>query len=121
MQKKNKVENETKYLKFGDIVFMDFSPSKGHEQQGPRPAMVLSSPNPYSIMISVAPITSTARVFPLNVPLDSTTKTTGVILMNHHRSIDKVAREVRFIEHAPEHVLDQVRSILKAIYEDALE
>ena len=33
-----------KYIpKQGDIVFLDFNPTKGHEQSGVRPAVVVST------------------------------------------------------------------------------
>lgn len=114
-------KNELENLKFGDIVYMDFSPAVGHEQRGHRPAIVVSSPNPrlYN-MISVAPITNTDNGFPLHVSLGSTTKTKGFIIMEQVKSIDLSARKVSFIEHAPENVIGQVREVFKAVYEDAL-
>lgn len=115
-------KNELENLKFGAIVFMDFSPAVGHEQKGYRPAIVISSPNPnlYN-MISVAPITNTDNGFPLHVPLGSKTKTKGFIIMEQIKSIDMSTRKVRFVEHAPQEVTSKVRETFKALYEDALE
>ena len=32
-----------KCLKQGDVIYMNFSPTKGHEQEGYRPALVVSN------------------------------------------------------------------------------
>lgn len=43
-----------------DIVFLDFDPTKGHEQKGYRPAIVISNDvfNQNTKMIMLCPITS---------------------------------------------------------------
>lgn len=56
-----------KYIpKQGDIVFLDFNPTKGHEQAGKRPAVVISTNvfNQNTKMIIVCPITSSNKEFP---------------------------------------------------------
>ncbi len=44
----------------GDIVWIDFSPTRGHEQSGLRPAVVISSAkyNSFSNLILVCPMTT---------------------------------------------------------------
>ena len=44
----------------GDIVYLDFNPTKGHEQKGKRPAIVISNNvfNKNTKMAMVCPITS---------------------------------------------------------------
>ena len=49
-----------KYIpKQGDIIFINFNPTKGHEQKGQRPAIVVSTNifNTYTNMAMVCPIT----------------------------------------------------------------
>jgi len=81
-------------VKQGDIIKLDFSPAIGHEQDGYRPAVVVS--NDFAIsktnMVYVAPITNTARRFPLHVTLDDRTKTTGEILCEQVKAVDLTAR-----------------------------
>ena len=63
----------SKITKMGDIVFINFSPTKGHEQ---RPAVVLSN-NIFNIkthMIIVCPITSNIKEFPFHYRLEDTKK-----------------------------------------------
>ena len=90
--------------KKGDIIFVDFNPIKGHEQKGPRPAIVLSNEiyNKYTNMAIVCPITSNYKDFPIHYELKDSKKIKGVVLCEHIRSIDYNARKVSFVEKASE-------------------
>ena len=82
----------------GDLVWTDFDPSLGREQNGRRPALVLS---PVELarntgFVIVAPITSRVRPFPTSVVLPDGSVIAGEILLNQIRSIDTLARPVRF-------------------------
>ncbi len=82
----------------GDIVFVDFSPTSGHEQKGMRPAVILSKGifNKASGMALVVPITSQQKGYPFEVVLRSK-KVSGVALADQIRSIDYVARHARHV------------------------
>ncbi len=88
--------------KQGDIVYLDFSPTKGHEQKGKRPAFVISHGifNKYTKMIYVCPITSNTKDFPTHYILEDTEKIKGSVLCEHLRSIDYASRNIRFVEKA---------------------
>ncbi len=88
------------YPQKGDIVWVDFNPTIGHEQKGKRPALVLSSSkyNMLSGMCIVCPITSIIKPYPFVVLLKKTQKTVGAILSDHLKSIDWSIRKVKFIE-----------------------
>ena len=92
----------------GDIISMDFSPNSGHEQAGRRPALVISNDffNNVTNLALVCPITNTIRPFPLHVPLDERTKTTGNILCEQVKSLDLTARNASFKEAAPEDIVN---------------
>lgn len=95
--------------KRGDIVWVDFDPSAGHEQAHHRPALVLS-PEPFNKQIKlalVAPITSRVRGHGFEVAVD-TDKTNGVVLCQQVKTIDYAARGIKFIEKAPVAVLNEV-------------
>lgn len=98
----------------GDIIKLDFNPRKGHEQAGFRPAIVVSNDffNEKTNMTIVCPITNTNNHFPLHIPLDERTKTTGVVLCEHIKSIDLTARPFDFIEKAPNDILKKVINIV---------
>jgi mRNA interferase MazF len=72
----------------GDIVYLDFAPTKGHEQRGHRPAFIIS-PRIYSQKSSLAlfmPITSHTKGYPFEVALPAGLKTQGVILSDRIKS-----------------------------------
>ncbi len=102
----------------GDIWNVDLEPTRGREQQGSRPVLVVSTDvfNRMGLPL-VAPITrggSFARNAGFAVPL-SGCKTDGVALCNQLRSIDLEARGARRVERAPEEVLDDVAARIAAI------
>ena len=66
-----------KYIpKQGDIVFVDFNLTKGHEQTGLRPYIVISNNifNEHTKMVIVCPITSNEKEFPTHYLLKNTKK-----------------------------------------------
>ncbi|MCL2003795.1 MAG: type II toxin-antitoxin system PemK/MazF family toxin [Oscillospiraceae bacterium] len=97
-------------VKQGDIIKLNLSPTAGHEQSGYRPAVVVS--NDFAIsktnVTYVAPITNTARCFPLHVPLDERTQTTGEILCEQVKAVDLHARPFTLVERLPDDLLQQV-------------
>ncbi|MDR1703537.1 MAG: type II toxin-antitoxin system PemK/MazF family toxin [Clostridiales bacterium] len=100
----------------GDIIRIDFDPQSGHEQAGSRPAVVVS--NDFFIskakLAIVCPITNTDKNFPLHIRLDSRTKTTGVILCEHVRSLDIESRGYQVIEALPDDLLQKAINIVSA-------
>jgi len=100
----------------GDIIKVNFNPQRGHEQAGYRPALVVSNNvfNEKTNLTMVCPITNTDNKFPLHIPLDKRTKTTGVVLCEHIRTLDLNAREYKFVESIPEDILHQVCDVLIA-------
>ncbi len=97
------------YPERGDIVYLDFDPTLGHEQAKTRPALVLS-PGIFNQQVQlalVAPITSRIRGHGFEVGL-SGTKTTGVVLCQQVRTVDFGARRMKFVEKAPTDVVTDV-------------
>lgn len=93
----------------GDLVWTDFDPSAGHEQAHKRPAIILS-PKAFNGKLKlalVAPITSRVRGHGFEVALRDC-KTQGAILCQQVRTIDYIARGVKYIEKAPPGVIDEV-------------
>ena len=82
----------------GEIVWTEFDPALGREQTGRRPALVVS-PALFAEQTGfaiVCPITSRVRPFPTSVVLPDGLAMSGEILLNQLRSIDILARPVRF-------------------------
>ncbi len=94
----------------GDIIKLDFNPQYGHEQAGYRPAVVISNDffNSKVNLSIVCPITNTQKPFPLHIPLDDRTITTGVVLCEHIKSLDLNARTYKVIESIPDDILEEI-------------
>lgn len=107
-------------VKQGDIIIVNFNPQAGHEQAGSRPAVVISNNffNQKTNMTILCPITNTNNGFPLHVPLDERTNTTGSILCEHIRSMDLNSRSFRIVEKLPDDLLDKVISTVFAEIEN---
>ena len=105
--------------KQGDICYMDFAPTKGHEQTGLRPAIVISKDkfNKYTNMAIICPITTNTIKFPTHDELKNTKKVRGSILCEHIRSIDFNARKLSLVEKINEDELYEVIDIINGIIE----
>jgi mRNA interferase MazF len=97
----------------GDLIWTDFDPTKGREQRGRRPALVVSPAafTEFTGLAIVCPITSTVRPFPTSVVLPPGLTVAGEILTSHIRSIDTQARPIRYAGSA---VPDDIRQLVRA-------
>jgi mRNA-degrading endonuclease toxin of MazEF toxin-antitoxin module len=104
----------------GDVYNVDLDPTKGHEQQGRRFVLVISTAafnanNPPL----VCPITTggmARRLAGLAVNLHGTgMSTAGVVLCSQIRALDIKARGGRFVEHAPDPIVQEVLDCLHDI------
>ena len=110
-----------KYIpKQGDIVYLDFNPTKGHEQKGKKPAIVVSNDvfNINTKMVMLCPITSNTKEFPTHYKLEDTKKIKGSVLCEHMRSIDYEIRKIKFIEHISDNDLLSVIMLTTACIEN---
>lgn len=64
----------------------------------------------------VCPITNTNNRFPLHIPLDARTKTTGVISTEHMKCLDVVSRDIQFVERLPKDLTDKTLAYVKAFF-----
>ena len=101
----------------GDIVYLDFDPTKGHEQRGHKPAFIIS-PRIYNQKSSLAlfmPITSHAKGYPFEVALPLELKTQGVILSDQVKSLDWKARSVSYIETGSATLISEVQAKIEKL------
>lgn len=98
---------------------MDFAPTKGHEQTGLRPSIVISKHkfNKYTNMAVICPITTNTKKFPTHYELLKTKKIKGAVLCEHIRSIDFNARNLSFVEKIKEEELEEIIDIINGIIE----
>jgi mRNA interferase MazF len=106
-----------KYLpEQGDIVTLDFTPQAGHEHWGRRPAVIVSNLlfNRHVGLALACPITNTQRDFPFHVAVRSE-RITGFVMVEQVKSIDYRAREICFVEKAPEAMMREILALLATI------
>ena len=98
----------------GDIVLVDFRPVRGHEQDGMRPALVMTdhSYNAASSYLIVCPITSNTRPWPFKMALPEGLKVQGYVMLDQIKSIDRRRRVLRLIDRVPSEVLFAYRERL---------
>jgi mRNA interferase MazF len=106
-------------IKRGDIVIVNLSPTKGSEQSGVRPCVVIQNDigNEFSPTTIIAAITSKQfnKEFPTNVNFPkqkSKLKKDSTILLNQIRTIDK-NRIMKKISSLDEFLLEKVDLALK--------
>ena len=106
--------------KQGDIVYLDFDQTIGHEQAGHRPAVVLSNNvfNEHTGMIYVCPITSNTKEFPTHYLLEDSKRIKGSVLCEHMRSIDYNARYIKYVESLSNNDLISVLTLMNACIEE---
>ncbi|OQP85872.1 hypothetical protein BTR14_13930 [Rhizobium rhizosphaerae] len=106
----------------GDIWHVDLEPIKGRGQAGSRYVLIVSqaSFNRLGTPI-VAPITTGgqfARFQGFAVSLSGAgTRSAGVVLCNQVRAIDLKARSARFMERAPDFIIEDVLARISTIFE----
>jgi mRNA interferase MazF len=97
----------------GDIIWIQLSPTRGQEQDGHRPALVLTpaSYNRVTKLCVICALTNQVKGYPFEVRLPAG----GVVLADQVRTVAWPSREARFKEKAPPEVLAEARAKLKAL------
>ena len=96
----------------GDVIWLDFFPQAGHEQDGRRPGLVVT-PRKYNQigLALILPITNQKKGYPFEVTIPPFGgKTTGVILADQLRSLDWQKRNASFIEKLPQAVIVEAKN-----------
>ena len=100
----------------GDIVWIDFSSTRGHEQASIRPALALSRRvyNQKTGLMIVCAMTSHVKGYPYEV-LVHEKKIDGAILVDQIRSVAWKQRKARFIQKVSQSVIDEVEEKLTTL------
>jgi len=107
----------------GDIYLVPLDPTRGHEQQGRRPVLVVSPGafNEATKVPIVVPITSGgnfARTAGFAVSLASAgTRTKGVVRCDQPRALDLGSRGGRRLEAVPAVVMNEVLAKLAPLFD----
>ncbi|WIM40573.1 type II toxin-antitoxin system PemK/MazF family toxin [Paenibacillus sp. PK4536] len=101
----------------GDIIYLDFNPTKGHEQAGHRPAVVVSNNEFHRTgMMMVVPVTNTIRRHPLHVHLNEDSKIKGEVMCEQMKSLDYKARSPYKVDVLPPSILEEVIELIKSCF-----
>jgi mRNA interferase MazF len=101
----------------GHLVWINFNPSVGREQQGVRPAIVLSAKvyNRPSELAVLIPVTSKRKGYPFEQPLPPGLAIEGVALCDHIKSLDWKNRNIQFIQEVPLSTMNQIRAKIESL------
>ncbi len=101
----------------GDFIWIQLQPTRGHEQAGHRPALVLSpkSYNRKTGLCVLCPSTRHAKGYGFEICVPMPDGTASIVLADHIRSVDWRARRAEFIFHVPQEVLDEAAAKLEAL------
>jgi len=105
-------------LEQGDIIEVDFSPTRGHGPQKKRPALVVSAHdfNISNSMTIVCPISSRERPFFLHEPLPDGCCVDGSVIMEQVRAVDLEARPCKKLGRLDDDTLYQVLVCLRSFF-----
>ncbi|WP_454849838.1 type II toxin-antitoxin system PemK/MazF family toxin [Rhizobium binxianense] len=96
----------------GDVVIVNLDPTRGTEQAGVRPAVVISNAMMHEVSrrIVVCPITGNMTPWPTKIPIPEGFETKGMVLADQVRSLDHHQRVRRRVERLPPDFVTLVRS-----------
>ena len=108
-------------MRRGDIYLVSLNPTRGHEQQGTHPVLIVS-PDAFNLAMGtplVAPITNgggfaRSRGFTVSLA-NAGTATTGIVLCSQVRTLDIAARHGRHLEYVPKEIMDDVLAKLTTL------
>lgn len=94
----------------GDIVWIRLDPTRGHEQAGRRPVVVVSTSefNRACGLALIVPVTSKHKGYSNEVPI-ITQRISGAALTSHLRAIDWKVRRVEYIDTCPLEALREIQ------------
>ena len=95
----------------GDIIKINLNPTKGHEEAGYRPVLVISRNFFHRVtgnLALVCPISNTKSTFPLHIPLEENCQTTGSVLCQHMRTLDVNERNYNYVESVSQEYLEKI-------------
>lgn len=103
----------------GDIIWISLSPTRGHEQRGRRPALVLSPAfyNENNGTAIICPITSKQKGHPFEVVV-KTNKISGVVLSDQIRIVDWGKREASFVTRTSLEIVNKVIEKINLLIKD---
>jgi mRNA-degrading endonuclease toxin of MazEF toxin-antitoxin module len=106
-------------LRQGDIIKVPFGPSKGHEPQKSRPAVVLSSDqlNAISSLTVIAPITSVDNRYPLHIRLMTDAVVAGFVCVEQLSALDLSVRKCELLGSVEKGTMSEILEAIGAMFD----
>ena len=104
------VSSPTYVPRCGDVVWITLNPQAGHEQEGRRPAVVLS-PKSYNGKTGLAilcPVTNQIKGYPFEVLIPEGLSVSGAVLSDQVKSLDWRARDAELMCTLPAETISEV-------------
>jgi mRNA interferase MazF len=103
----------------GDIILLQNNPQMEQKLKDKSMGLVVSNHtfNKYTKIALVCPITPAQKHYPLHIPLDIRTQTTGIILCESINAVDLAKRNGIFIEKVPRDIIEEVVDIVSGFIE----
>lgn len=100
----------------GDVVWLSLDPTKGREQKGRRPAIVLTKKeyNRATGCFLMCPLTTKRKGYMTEVLCEVDGKT-AVILSDQIRCVDFTLRKAEYITTVPSEILSEVKAKIRAL------
>ncbi len=101
----------------GDLMWIDLSPSRGHEQSGRRPVLVLS-PRTYNRKTGLCVVCAATRQrkgYAFEVVISDRQGQESIVLADHVRNIDWKARNAERMQKVSANIVDDVLDRLAAL------
>ena len=95
-------------LRQGDLIWINFDPSLGHEQKGKRPALIVSKAdfNKYTGFVWALPITSKIKQRADEILLPDTSAIHGAVLLSQIKTLDLRFRGFEYIGNVGDDFMD---------------
>ncbi len=116
-EQRSSVTIDAEPLEAGALVWVDLRPSLGREQDGVRPAVVVSNKDFHRLNATaiVCPITGNVKPWPTKVILPPGLAVSGAVLTDQIRCLDRAKRGFRHVGMVTDEVLLAIRIKLHAL------
>lgn len=116
-EQRSSVTIDSEPLEAGALVWVDLRPSLGREQDGVRPAVVVSNKDFRRLNATaiVCPITGNVKPWPTKVILPPGLAVSGAVLTDQIRCLDRAKRGFRHVGMVTDEVLLAIRIKLHAL------
>lgn len=105
-------------LEQGDLIYVDFNPSVGHEPAKSRPAVVVTGYgfNSRSSLVGVAPVQTKDSGYPLHVEIEAQ-GVHGWACVEKIRNIDVESRGYRLVGYVDDKAMARIMGLIRGMYD----